>query len=296
MLYNCRMPFIMNPYSLSLEAKTIPVPHCDCMSICQTTNENLRSLISSYRASCPGMISQLTSANYIMLLNDKPTTVGRTTDVAVPQIFPAGSNKRISRRHFAVTYDSDGNFTLLCLSKNGIMIDETFYSKREQPYILPQHCIIRFPSTTDVIHFKSFINKPIIVPVPKKSSICNYHESQLDPLFSNEEVVPRIHAERPPYSYSQLIIQAISASPQKKLPLCKIYSFIMDKYPYYREFAIKSWQNSIRHNLSMKTYFLKTPQPEPNIGHLWMLRPSCEAQLLSKKFLVRRSKPQMRKM
>ncbi|XP_053663918.1 forkhead box protein K2-like [Anopheles marshallii] len=294
------MPVIMNPYSLPPKANTKPDTYCDCISICKMTSENLRSLVSSYRASNPGIISQLTSADYLMLLNDKPTTVGRVTDEAVPQIFPAGTSNQISRKHFTIAYDSDGNFTLLCLSKNGIMIDETFYGKREQPYILPQHCIIRFPSTTDVIHFKSFINETTVVPEANKGSICNHHESQvginLVPLCTNEEMAPRTHGERPPYSYSQLIIQAISASPQKKLPLCKIYSFIMDKYPYYREFAIKSWQNSIRHNLSMKTYFLKTPQPEPNLGHLWMLHPSCEAQLRSKRFLERRSRPQTKKM
>uniref|UniRef100_A0A182YI14 Uncharacterized protein n=1 Tax=Anopheles stephensi TaxID=30069 RepID=A0A182YI14_ANOST len=102
-----------------------------------------------------------------------------------------------------------------------------------------------------------------------------------------------VSSERPPYSYSQLIVQAIHESPQKMLPLCKIYSFIMENYPYYRKFAIKSWQNSIRHNLSMKAYFVKTPQQEPKIGHLWMIRPSCEALLVSKRFQERsnRSKP-----
>uniref|UniRef100_A0A182M8K1 Fork-head domain-containing protein n=1 Tax=Anopheles culicifacies TaxID=139723 RepID=A0A182M8K1_9DIPT len=240
----------------------------------------------------PDMIAQLTSLDYVMLLNDKPTTVGRTLDTTLAEIVPAGTDSRISRKHFTIAYGIDGNFTLLCLSKNGIMIDEQFHCKQEQPYILPHHCIIRFPSTSNVIHFKSLIHcrsKDEFLRGISGSS--NSH-----PTSSTEEPgTLLIGAERPPYSYSQLIIQAICASPEKKLPLCKIYSFIMEKYPYYREFAIKSWQNSIRHNLSMKGYFLKTPQPEPNIGHLWMLRPSYETQLFSKRFQVRRNRTQMKK-
>lgn len=39
---------------------------------------------------------------------------------------------------------------------------------------------------------------------------------------------------RPPYSYSQLIVQAIASSKEKQLTLNGIYSYIIDNYKYYR--------------------------------------------------------------
>lgn len=46
---------------------------------------------------------------------------------------------------------------------------------------------------------------------------------------------------KPPYSYAQLIVQAITMAPDKQLTLNGIYTHITRNYPYYRT-ADKGWQ------------------------------------------------------
>lgn len=53
---------------------------------------------------------------------------------------------------------------------------------------------------------------------------------------------------KPPFSYAQLIVQAVTSAPDKQLTLAGIYAYITKNYPYYRT-ADKGWQVS---NFSLK--------------------------------------------
>ena len=57
-----------------------------------------------------------------------------------------------------------------------------------------------------------------------------------------------------------MITMAIQNSPDGKLKLARIYDYITEKFPYYRQLKTKKgWQNSIRHNLSLNDCFFKCP-------------------------------------
>uniref|UniRef100_H3D127 Forkhead box protein K2 n=1 Tax=Tetraodon nigroviridis TaxID=99883 RepID=H3D127_TETNG len=90
---------------------------------------------------------------------------------------------------------------------------------------------------------------------------------------------------KPPYSYAQLIVQAIALATDKQLTLNGIYNHITKNYPYYRT-ADKGWQNSIRHNLSLNRYFIKVArsQEEPGKGSFWRIDPASEAKLIEQAF------------
>jgi hypothetical protein len=72
----------------------------------------------------------------------------------------------------------------------------------------------------------------------------------------NRESAPTANADEnedtnadPPYS--QLIYEALSAAPGKKLPLQGIYLWFEKNTAKGKDRSSKGWQNSIRHNLSM---------------------------------------------
>lgn len=78
--------------------------------------------------------------------------------------------------------------------------------------------------------------------------------------------------EKPNLSYAALITQAVRSSERCKLTLSEIYDWIKQTYPYFRH-TDSSWQNSIRHNLSLNKCFKKLPRPvdEPGKGGFWTI-------------------------
>ncbi|XP_024998339.2 forkhead box protein L2 [Gallus gallus] len=83
--------------------------------------------------------------------------------------------------------------------------------------------------------------------------------------------------QKPPYTYAALIAMAIRASPEQRLPLSGIYSYVAGRFPYYRR-GSKGWQNSIRHNLSLNPCFLRLPRRSgaPHRGGEWALDPAFQ--------------------
>ncbi|NP_001008648.1 forkhead box protein J1-B [Danio rerio] len=94
---------------------------------------------------------------------------------------------------------------------------------------------------------------------------------------------------KPPYSYATLICMAMQASNKTKITLSAIYSWITENFCYYR-YAEPSWQNSIRHNLSLNKCFMKVPRQkdEPGKGGFWQIDPQYADMFVNGVFKRRR--------
>ncbi|XP_030362016.1 forkhead box protein J1 [Strigops habroptila] len=97
---------------------------------------------------------------------------------------------------------------------------------------------------------------------------------------------------KPPYSYATLICMAMEASEKPKITLAAIYKWITDNFCYFRH-ADPTWQNSIRHNLSLNKCFIKVPREkgEPGKGGFWKLDPQYADRLKNGAFKKRKVPP-----
>lgn len=91
--------------------------------------------------------------------------------------------------------------------------------------------------------------------------------------------------EKPPLSYIALIAMAIQNSPMKRLTLNEIYTYLQQRYDFFRG-PYQGWKNSVRHNLSLNECFIKLPKGmgRPGKGHYWTIDPSSDSMFVEGSF------------
>ncbi|XP_067305489.1 forkhead box protein O6 [Pseudorasbora parva] len=78
-------------------------------------------------------------------------------------------------------------------------------------------------------------------------------------------------------SYAELITRAIESTPDKRLTLSQIYDWMVRYVPYFKDKGDSNssagWKNSIRHNLSLHTRFIRVQNEGTGKSSWWMLNP-----------------------
>ncbi|KAA3681650.1 uncharacterized protein DEA37_0008079 [Paragonimus westermani] len=97
---------------------------------------------------------------------------------------------------------------------------------------------------------------------------------------------------KPPFSYATLICLAMRELGKPKVTLSDIYGWIMNNFAYYRH-TDSSWQNSVRHNLSLNKCFEKVPRDknERGKGGFWRVNPKHADWLEANLAKCRRTAP-----
>ncbi|XP_033000954.1 forkhead box protein N2 [Lacerta agilis] len=119
---------------------------------------------------------------------------------------------------------------------------------------------------------------PVVSPLYdiEGDSVPSYPSS----CYSNPE--KKSATSKPPYSFSLLIYMAIEHSPNKSLPVKEIYSWILERFPYFAT-APTGWKNSVRHNLSLNKCFRKVERSHGKVngkGSLWCVDPEYKPNLI----------------
>ncbi|KAK7867632.1 hypothetical protein R5R35_014825 [Gryllus longicercus] len=81
-------------------------------------------------------------------------------------------------------------------------------------------------------------------------------------------------------SYADLITQAITSAPEKRLTLSQIYEWMVQNVPYFKDKGDSNssagWKNSIRHNLSLHNRFMRVQNEGTGKSSWWMINPDAK--------------------
>ncbi|XP_043220472.1 forkhead box protein O6-like [Amphibalanus amphitrite] len=83
-----------------------------------------------------------------------------------------------------------------------------------------------------------------------------------------------------PHSYADLITQAILSTPERRLTLAQVYEWMVANIPWFKDkgdsTSSAGWKNSVRHNLSLHTRFVKVQNEGTGKSSWWTINPDAK--------------------
>lgn len=143
----------------SVGLSSLPPPPPPSMSI---VNHNLnhrqhQSIIvgrpTSSSSPATSFYGRLSFKDDILCISDHKTEIGRNSSTSTVD-FHVGKNSFVSRKHLRLIHDHDNNaFYLMCLSKNGVFVNDVFQRKSSEPLKLPKTWVHSFLLYTPLLFF-----------------------------------------------------------------------------------------------------------------------------------------------
>lgn len=230
---------------------------------------------------------------------------GNTLDVHL------ADSEEVSRRHLRIDYNFDTqHWELSCFGRQGVTVDGKGYEPFCSPIALESRSEIKIGSAASFVFILPMdqeiesedLGTRADSPKSLEASPADERKLKITLLLNKSKSITaassatgsrkRIHVRasvneddmddeadsqdegysKPPLSYACLIAEAINSVPERRLTLNGIYTYLTDKYPYFRH-TKNGWQNSVRHNLSLNKAFMKIPRSadEPGKGMFWAI-------------------------
>jgi len=98
--------------------------------------------------------------------------------------------------------------------------------------------------------------------------------------------------DKPPHCYATLIYMAMRSLRKEKVTLGEIYTYVKSNFLFYKTVSDNGWKNSIRHNLTQHSCFVKVQRTDehPGKGGYWRLSPDYQGMFTNGVFKRKRRK------
>ncbi|KAK6171256.1 hypothetical protein SNE40_019483 [Patella caerulea] len=116
-------------------------------------------------------------------------------------------------------------------------------------------------------------------PVSEESGDLSVKETK-DPLGLNTKKSGSRRNAWGNLSYADLITKAIQSTPEKRLTLSQVYDWMVQNVPYFKDkgdsTSSAGWKNSIRHNLSLHSRFMRIQNEGTGKSSWWVINPDAK--------------------